>query len=151
MGLFLIHSSNQTSQSLIHLVSNTSTVCTNRLRNTKRKFSNMYLTVWSDSEMHLHVGSKISKKNNKHDCVNNNLVHCFSLFKNLFIYNPYVDSMIPPPTIPYPNHSSSVSKRVLPYHQALLHPGGTNLMRSQCSFSHWGQTRQSTTIYVLEA
>lgn len=74
----------------------------------------MYLTVWKVTLNCIHK-FKVLEKNNKSDCVTNNLVNFF-LLKNLFIYLKLslCPLTIPPSTVPRPNLSLPVPKRVSP-------------------------------------
>jgi hypothetical protein len=84
------------------------------------------------------------------------------LFSLIFFYNPVIFPLPvcplssphskPPPPSSYPN---SFSKRMslppLPSHQTSPLPGASSLSRVRCIFSHWGQTRESSAVYVSGA
>lgn len=74
---------------------------------------------------------------------------------HMFCYFQFLQSSHCPPPSPTSHRSSSRSSLCLqempPYHQASLLPGVSSLVRVKCTFSHWGQTQQSSAVCVSEA
>jgi len=75
---------------------------------------------------------------------------CLFVFKLqiLFLFQSTLQLFHIPYILPAPPFSTRMSLSHPP-HQISKLPGASSLLRVRCIFSHWGQTRQSSAIYVL--
>jgi hypothetical protein len=55
--------------------------------------------------------------------------------------------LVCPHTVPHPISPTYCLQEDYPY-EASLHPGTWSLSRVRCIFSHWDQTKESSTVYV---
>jgi hypothetical protein len=80
----------------------------------------------------------------------------FNYYSLIFPYSLVATPSKTPTHNCYPSHTSFlIFKRMPPprhpHHQASPFPGTSSLSRVRCIFSHWGQTRHSSAVYVSEA